>query len=109
MAYNEKTAERVRKLLDGQHGVKERKMFGGLAFMVNGHMSVGVIENNLVLRLGDDSAQAALREPHAAPMDFTGKPMKSMVYVRPEGHKTDAQLRGWLGKATGFARSLPKK
>jgi TfoX/Sxy family transcriptional regulator of competence genes len=109
MAYDEKTARRVRQLLTGGRGVTEQKMFGGLAFLVNGHMCCGVLNDTLVLRLGEDGARAALQRPHTAPMDFTGKPMKSMVYVRAEGHRTAVQLRRWVEQAVTYARSLPKK
>ena len=109
MAYDETMAGRVREVLKGRRGVAERKMFGGLAFMVNGHMCCGVLEDKLVLRLGEAGTLAALVKPHTAPMNFTGRTMKRMVYVQAEGCETDARLRAWVDQATEFARSLPKK
>ena len=93
MAFDETVAARVRKALARQPGVTEQKMFGGLAFMVKGNMCCGVLGARLVLRLGEEAAADALREPHTRLMDFTGKPMKSMVYVAPEGYHQDAALR----------------
>lgn len=84
-------------------------MFGGLAFLVNGHMSVGIVGDNLVLRLGDELAKEALRERNTAPMDFTGRPLKSMVFVEPAGLRTDAALEDWVSQALQYARSLPPK
>jgi TfoX/Sxy family transcriptional regulator of competence genes len=109
VAYDEHLADRIRAALATTPEVSERKMFGGLAFMVAGHMACGVVGDDLMLRLGEDGADAALDEPHTRPMDFTGKPMKSMVYVAPAGTETDAALVGWVKHATAHARSLPPK
>jgi TfoX/Sxy family transcriptional regulator of competence genes len=109
MAYDEHLADRVRAALDTSADVSERKMFGGLAFMVAGHMACGVVGDDLMLRLGEDGADAALDEPHTRPMDFTGKRMKSMVYVAPAGTATDAALLAWVKRATSHARTLPPK
>jgi TfoX/Sxy family transcriptional regulator of competence genes len=84
-------------------------MFGGLAFLVAGHMACGIVGEDLMLRLGEDGADAALDEPHTRPMDFTGKPMKSMVYVAPAGTETDSTLLAWVERATAHARTLPPK
>ena len=84
-------------------------MFGGLAFLVAGHMACGIVGNDLMLRLGVDGADAALDEPHTRPMDITGKPMKSMVYVAPPGTEADAKLLAWVERATAHARTLPPK
>jgi len=84
-------------------------MFGGIAFMVNGHMCCGVNGRDLMLRLGEEGATDALQEPHVRPMDFTGKPLASMVYVGPGGHRNDVDLRGWVERAVRFVRSLPPK
>ncbi len=108
MAYSEKLADRVRDLLDTEDGVTERKMFGGLAFMVRGHMACGIVGDELMLRLGAESAQRALERPHVRPMDFTGKPMKGMVYVAPDGLKGVA-LRSWVKRALEFVATLPPK
>ena len=109
MPYEEALADRVRTLLKRRRGVEERKMFGGLAFLVNGHMACGVQQDCLVLRLGNNGAARALREPHTRPMDFTGKPVQSMVYIDPAGCAGDEELASWVNRAIRFARSLPPK
>lgn len=109
MPYSERAATRVRAALAKRRGVVERPMFGGLAFMVRGHMTVGVLDADLVLRLGEEGAAAALRRRHVRPMDFTGTPMKSMVYVAPAGYRTAAQLDRWIADAVAFVRTLPPK
>jgi hypothetical protein len=108
MAYDEGLADRVRDVLAPQAGLTERKMFGGLAFMLDGHMCCGIVGSDLMLRLGVDGADAALARPHVRPMDFTGKPMSGMVFVAPEGLRGTA-LRGWVRRASAFARTLPPK
>ena len=108
MAYDEKLADRVRDVLEEVDGVTERKMFGGLAFMVHGHMACGIAGDDLMLRLGAAGAERALERPHVRPMDFTGKPMTGMVYVAPEGLR-GAALRRFVGEATEFVAGLPPK
>ncbi len=108
MAYDENLADRVRALLEAEAGFSERKMFGGIAFMLDGHMCCGVVDSDLMLRLGPDGADAALEHPHVRPMDFTGRPMSSMVFVAPEGLQ-GVSLRAWVEQAATFARSLPPK
>jgi hypothetical protein len=108
MAYDEALAQRIRDVTAGEPSLSERKMFGGLAFMLDGHMCFGVVGDELMLRLGADATQQALRHPHVRPMDFTGKPMKGMVYVEQEGLPGDA-LAHWLDKAAAFVRTLPPK
>jgi TfoX/Sxy family transcriptional regulator of competence genes len=103
MAYDEALAERIRTALRGRDDVAERKMFGGIAFMVAGHMACGVINDDLMVRLGSDPDQAALAEPHTRPMDFTGRPMRGMVYVAPAGVATDADLARWVDRAVNAA------
>ncbi len=109
MAYDETVADRACRALAKHPGVSERKMFGGLALMLNGNMCCGVIGKDLVLRLGDKGVARALAEPHTRPMDFTGKPLKSMVYVSPAGYRTDDDLLAWVKRAVGFVKSLPEK
>ncbi len=109
MAFDEAVAGRVREALARMPGVVEKKMFGGIAFMVRGNMCCGVIGDRLMLRVGPDGYEAALSRPHAKPMDFTGRPMKGMVYVDPAGFASPQDLKAWIGKATGFALSLPAK
>ncbi|MDQ3914759.1 MAG: TfoX/Sxy family protein [Actinomycetota bacterium] len=109
MAYDEELAARVRELLEERGVPSERKMFGGIAFMVNGHMCCGVIKEDLVLRLGPDAANKALRDPDVRPMDFTGRPMKGFVFVSAEGTKTEARLRRHVQSALDFVETLPPK
>ena len=109
MAYNEELADRVRISLDGHDGVIERKMFGGIAFMIHGNMCCGVVNDELMVRVGPDNHETSLALPHARPMDFTGRPMKGMVFVGPEGVNNDGALLGWIERGVDFARSLPKK
>ena len=108
MAYDEELAERVREVLLGDPGLSERKMFGGLCLMLGGHMCCGVVGSELMLRLGEEGADAALAEPHVRPMDFTGRPMSTMVYVDPGGYAGDGLAR-WIERAATYARSLPPK
>ena len=109
MGYSEGLASRIREILAEGGDVEERKMFGGLAFMVGGHMACGVIRDDLMLRLGPDGAGQALEEPHVRPMDFTGRPMKGYVYVATPGLRTEAKLRRWVGLARDFVQTLPPK
>ena len=109
MAFDETVAGRVRKALAGAQSVVEKRMFGGIAFMVHGNMCCGVIGDRLMLRVGPDGYEAALSRPHAKPMDFTGRPMKGMVYVEPAGFASGGDLKAWIARATGFALSLPPK
>ena len=104
MPYDPGLADRVRSTLGRLCRFDEKKMFGGVAYMVNGHMCCGVVKSDLMLRLGPAGAQAALREPHTREMDFTGKPMKSMIYVDATGVDSDDALESWIRLAVDFAR-----
>ena len=108
MPYDEDLAERVREELQADPAFSERKMFGGLCFMLHGNMCAGVVGKRLMLRLGEEGSGAALEQPHVVPMDFTGRPMKGMVYVEPEGLRGEALAR-WVDRAATFARGLPPK
>ncbi len=108
MAYDQDLADRVRAVLPRGAAVTERQMFGGLAFMLGGHMFCGVVKDTLMLRLGPEAAGRALDQPHVRPMDFTGRPMKGMVFVDPAGLHGDA-LRQWVDDAAGYACGLPPK
>lgn len=108
MAYSEALADRVRQTLHGR-AFTEKKMFGGLAFLVNGNMCCGPVGDKLMVRLGPEGAAAALDQPHMAPMDFTGKPMRSMAYLTEEGCASDEELERWINEAYRFAASLPRK
>ncbi len=109
MAYDEKLAARVRDLLSDSPGYSERKMFGGLCFMIGGNMACGIVGDDLMVRLTPDSHEDALSRPHVRPMDFTGRPMKGMVYVEIGGIKEDAALAEWVDRGASFAASLPPK
>ena len=110
MTYDESLARRVRDVLADVDGeLTERKMFGGLAFMLNGHMFTGIVGDELMLRLGPEGAETALRaSEHVREMDFTGRPMKNMVFVEPAGLEGRA-LSDWVSSAAAFARTLPPK
>ena len=109
MAYDERVAQRVRRALTKQRGVVEKKMFGGLAFLLHGHMCCGVVGEELMVRVGADAYDAALSRPHARQMDFTGKPLRGFVYVAPAGFASAGDLRAWVAKGADFASSLPSK
>jgi TfoX/Sxy family transcriptional regulator of competence genes len=109
MAFDEAVAKRVRNALGSTHEVAEKRMFGGIAFMLRGNMCCGVIGDRLMLRVGPDGYEAALSRSHARPMDFTGKPMKGMVYVEPAGFASAGDLKTWISRAVEFALSLPPK
>ncbi len=109
MPYDQTLANRVRGALTQQAGITERKMFGGLCFMQWGNMACGIAGDKLMLRVGPAGYDDALAQPHAAPMDFTGRPMKGMVYVLPEGVRTDEALGRWVDRALRFSGSLPRK
>lgn len=108
MAYDEEIATRVRRAL-GRKQTDERKMFGGIAFMLNGHMCCGVSDDKVVLRLGNEGAAAAIEESDIEEMDFTGKPMKSMVYLAKGIHTDQKKLKKWIDQAARFVSSLPPK
>ena len=109
MAYDEYLEERLGRILKRRKGVTTKKMFGGLCYLLNGNMVCGIVGETLMLRLGEAGATAALEEKHVRPMDFTGKPIKTMVYVDPDGFETDEMLRAWVGRALEFGKTLPAK
>jgi TfoX/Sxy family transcriptional regulator of competence genes len=109
MSFDEGLAQRIRELLDERADVSEKRMFGGVAFLVNGNMAVGVVKSELMVRVGPAAYAAALREAHARPMDFTKRPMKGFVFVAEAGLEEDAQLSGWVERGVRFAASLPPR
>jgi len=109
MPYNEGIAARLREQFADMPNVAEKKMFGGIAFMVNGHMSCGVTNATLMVRVGPDNYEYALARPHARTMDFTGKPLKGFVYVAPAGFESDAALASWVDLSLDFVLRLPPK
>jgi TfoX/Sxy family transcriptional regulator of competence genes len=109
MAFDEALAERIRQRLARRKNVEEKKMFGGVGFLFNGNLLVGVWKDSLCVRLGPDQAEEALLEPHVEEFDITGRPMKGWVLVEPDGFKADAQLSDWIGRAMKFVKTLPAK
>jgi TfoX/Sxy family transcriptional regulator of competence genes len=109
MARDVDLADRIRRALKGCSRVSERKMFGGVAFMIRGHMACGTVRGSLMVRLGEEGVAAALKKPHVEPMDFTGKVIRSMAYVRPPGIRTGNALKAWVDRAAAFALTLPPK
>ena len=109
MAYDEGLAERIREVLAGEPDVHEKLMFGGVCFMVRGHMTLGIVKDDLMVRVGPEVYDDLLKQPHARVMDFTHRPMKGMLYVDPEGYEDDADLRRWIGHALAYTHSLPAK
>lgn len=104
MPYDEGLAQRIRQLLADRNDVVEKKMFGGIAFMLGERMAVGVVKDDLMVRVGPDAHDAALAQPHARPMDMGGRVSRGFVYVAPEGLTEDA-LAGWVDRGVRFAAS----
>src|SRR5262245_60586838 len=109
MSYDEALADRIRGVVSKRPGITERAMFGGVAFMLNGNMFVGIVKDDLMVRVGPDLHDASLREPHVRPMDFTGRPMVGYVFVAPAGVDTDASLARWVDRGAEFVATLPAK
>ena len=109
MAYDEGLAERVRDLTADRSDMSERKMFGGLCFMLNGNMCFGIVGSELMVRVGPEVYDATLALPSAREMDFTGRSMRGIVYVGEGGLAEDDDLAEWLQRGLDFAGSLPPK
>ncbi len=109
MAYDEMLAARVRDILNERDDYGERNMFGGLCFMVGGHMCCGITSEALMLRVGNERYEHCLAQPNARPMDFTGRPLAGMIYVDTVGVNTEARLRRWVGRALDFVATLEPK
>jgi TfoX/Sxy family transcriptional regulator of competence genes len=109
MAYDEELARRVRQRMEHIPGYSEKRMFGGVAFMIEGNMAGGVHGQDLIVRLGPGRYEEALRQPAVREFDLAGRAMVGWVTVGPEGVQTDDQLAGWIEQGVAFARSLPAK
>jgi TfoX/Sxy family transcriptional regulator of competence genes len=110
MAYDEDLANRIRELIAGDSAVVEKSMFGGLAFLVGGHMSVAASgQGGLMVRVDPADAEALLAKPHVRPMEMRGRPMQGWLRVDAEGLRTKRQLEPWVKRGLGYARSLPPK
>jgi hypothetical protein len=109
-SYDADLLDRLREALQGQPGLSERAMFGGVALMLDGNMCVGVMKGGgLMVRLSPEDGDAALKEPHVRAMDFTGRPMRGWVIVEAEGVASDSALRAWTDRAVRPLRTLPPK
>lgn len=109
MAYDENLAVRIRAALGRKMGVEEKKMFGGLCFLLHGNILVGVWKHSLIARVGPEQADDALREPNVRPMDITGKPMKGWLLVEPDGVADVDAVKEWVQRALKFVGKLPAK
>lgn len=109
MAYDEGLATRIRDLVGDEHRLTEKKMFGGLAMLLDGNMAIGVHGDGLIVRAEPGQHDALLAEPGARPFDLTGRPMKGWIVVDPEGCSEDVDLRRWVDRGISYARNLPPK
>jgi TfoX/Sxy family transcriptional regulator of competence genes len=110
MAYDGEVAERIRTLLSGRSDVREQKMFGGLCFMVRGHMCCAVSgRGGLLVRVGPDAPSAVFKEPHASPVEMRRRIMTGFVRVAPDGYRTASGLKKWVTRAVDFVATMPKK
>ena len=109
MAYDEKLAQRLSKLIARRSGFYEQKMFGGLGFLLRGNMCFGIWKDSLILRLGGNQAQIALKNKNVKPFDITGRAMKGWVMVVPAGMRSEDTLREWVTQAINFVVQLPRK
>jgi TfoX/Sxy family transcriptional regulator of competence genes len=110
MSVDPELAERVRNELMGEAGLAEKAMFGGMAFLLDGNMAIGITSSGeLMVRVGAAGEDDALADPHARPFDMTGRPMKGWIIVARAGIETDAELNGWVRQGVEVARGLPAK
>jgi TfoX/Sxy family transcriptional regulator of competence genes len=109
VTYDEKLAERIRRAIPPTRDIAERKMFGGVAFLVDGKMFVGVTNNDLMVRVGPEGYEAALARPHVRPMDFTGRPLTGFVFVAASGARTSKMVSEWVRRSLTFVDTLPAK
>lgn len=109
MAYDEGLAERIRETLDEQPNLVEKKMFGGVGFMLQGNMACGVHKDMLIVRVGPERYEGTMSYPHTLPFDMTGRAMKGWVMVEPGGFESDADLKDWVKQGVDFSLTLPPK
>ena len=109
MAYDKALAGRIRLLLAAKPSLTERKMFGGIGYMLHGNMACGVQKDRLIVRVGPDRYDKSLAEPYADVFDMTGRPMRGWVTIDPLGYESDAALSDWVNQGVTFAQSLPPK
>ncbi|NNG06729.1 MAG: TfoX/Sxy family protein [Desulfobacteraceae bacterium] len=109
MAYNESIEARIKNIVSSWENTDSKKMFGGLCHLLNGNMFSGVYKDYLILRLGKENAEKALRSPFVKPFDITGRPMKGWIMVKEDGFSKEEELEAWLNRAKEFVRTLPAK
>ena len=109
MVYDEGLAELVREKLEDQVGYSEKKMFGGLCFMLHGNMICGIVKNQLMARVAKESYESVLQEPHVMEMDFTGRPLRGLIYIDEDGSNDEEVLEEWVRRSLENARTLPPK
>ena len=109
MAFSESLAQRIRDVLARTRNIEEKKMFGGVGFLLRGNMLVGVWKDSLIVRLGPSDGETALKEPHVQAFDITGRPMKGWLLVEPEGVEDEDELKNWIERASKFVKTLPAK
>ena len=110
MAYDERLAERIRGLVEDEHGLAEKQMFGGLAFLIDGNMSVSASgQGGLLVRVDPEQTDVLLDEPHAQPFVMRGRPMDGWLRIEPAGLERDEDLERWVRRGVAYARSLPRK
>ena len=109
MAYDEGLAQRMREILADVPDLDEKKMFGGIGYMVRGNMACGVHGDALIVRVGTDRYEEALSVPHTSPFDLTGRPMKGWIWVSSDGVQSDDELEAWMQQGVDFTLSLPAK
>ncbi len=109
MAYSESLARRIRQQLAGLRGIADKQMFGGIGFLLDGNMCVGIWQDSLIARVGLERYQSALQEPFVGELDIPGRAMRGWVLIAPEGMENDAQLQNWVQCSLDFVRTLPAK
>jgi TfoX/Sxy family transcriptional regulator of competence genes len=110
VTYDQELANRLRELVGGEPGLTEKRMFGGLAFLINGNMAVSASgQGGLLLRVDPNETDALLAKPHAQPFEMRGRVMQGWMRVEPDGLKTKAQLQRWVARGVSYARTLPRK
>ena len=109
MPYSKSLAARIRQSIARRRGIVEKKMFGGVGFLLDGNMLVGIWHDSLIARLGPEQGPKALKKPHVKEFDITGRAMRGWVMVEPDGIDRDSQLRDWIDRAANFVGTLPAK
>jgi hypothetical protein len=109
MAYDEGLAQRIRELISGQPGYEEKKMFGGIGFLLRGNMACGVIRDDLIIRVGVDNYKDSLLKPHVELFDLTGRAMTGWIIVKEPGYRADEDLEMWTDQGVAYALNLPAK